>query len=239
MAEAHCNLGHALAKLGRFAESLAALRRGHELGTKLGAWPYPAHELGTKRGGWPYPSAEWVRQAEQMVALEGKLPAFLKGAYQPRDTAERLGLARVCHARKLHHTASRLYVDAFTADPKVADDRQSLHRYNAACHAALAAAGQGEDAARLDDAAKGKLRGQAHDWLKAELTVWGKLLDAGPPPARATIGQVLRHWQRDSDLAGLRDKAALTKLPADERARLTQLWADVAALLKKAEAMPK
>jgi Flp pilus assembly protein TadD len=33
-AEAHCNLGIALARLGRFAESLASLKRGHELGSK-------------------------------------------------------------------------------------------------------------------------------------------------------------------------------------------------------------
>lgn len=32
---------------------------------------------------------------------------------------------------------------------------------------------------------------------------------------------------------------ALAKLPAEERATFTQLWADVAALLKKAEDKPK
>jgi len=36
-------------------------------------------------------------------------------------------------------------------------------------------------------------------------------------------------------LAGLRDKEALDKLPAEEQKAFTQLWADVAALLKKAE----
>jgi len=38
---------------------------------------------------------------------------------------------------------------------------------------------------------------------------------------------------------GIRDESALAKLPADERAAFTQLWADVAALLKKAEVKPK
>jgi hypothetical protein len=33
--------------------------------------------------------------------------------------------------------------------------------------------------------------------------------------------------------------AALAKLPADEQNAFTQLWADVAALLKKAEDRPK
>jgi len=42
-----------------------------------------------------------------------------------------------------------------------------------------------------------------------------------------------------SDLAGIRDAEAVAKLPADERAAFMQLWADVAALLKKAEEKPK
>jgi hypothetical protein len=35
------------------------------------------------------------------------------------------------------------------------------------------------------------------------------------------------------------DGAALTKLPADEQKACTQLWADVAALVKKAQEKPK
>ncbi len=46
------------------------------------------------------------------------------------------------------------------------------------------------------------------------------------------------HWQQDTDLAGIRDAAALAKLPADEQKACTQLWADVAALLKKASGPP-
>jgi hypothetical protein len=45
----------------------------------------------------------------------------------------------------------------------------------------------------------------------------------------------LRHWQQDPDLAGLRDEAALAKLPAEERAACEKLWADVVSLLKQAE----
>ena len=46
----------------------------------------------------------------------------------------------------------------------------------------------------------------------------------------------LRHWQKESDLTSIRDAAALPKLPAEERAACELLWADVAALLKKARA---
>ena len=37
-----------------------------------------------------------------------------------------------------------------------------------------------------------------------------------------------------TDLAGIRDAPSLANLPADEQKAFTQLWADVAALLKKA-----
>jgi tetratricopeptide (TPR) repeat protein len=222
-AEAHCNLGDALRGQGRFFESLSAYRRGHE--------------LGTKQPGWPYPSAQWVRETEWMTAMESKLPAFLKGEFQPRDTAQRLGLIGVCQVKKRHAAAARLYADAFAADPRLADEPTSNHRYNAACSAALAAAGQ--DAGKLDDKEKARLRKQALDWLRADLTLRTRELESGKPADRAAVQQTLRHWQKDSDLTGFRDRAALAKLPAQEQKACTQLWAEVAALLKKAQEQPK
>lgn len=53
-AEAHCNLGDVLRQRGQLRESLDAVRRGHE--------------LGSKRPDWEYPSAEWVREAEALAA---------------------------------------------------------------------------------------------------------------------------------------------------------------------------
>ncbi len=47
--------------------------------------------------------------------------------------------------------------------------------------------------------------------------------------------QTLWHWQEDSGLAGIRDAAALAKLPADEQKAFAQLWADVEELLTKAD----
>ena len=151
-AEAHCNLGQAFRTQGRFAEALAAVQRGHE--------------LGTKRPGWPYPSAEWVRQAENMAAMESKLPAFLRGEFQPKDATERLGLAGVCQAKKLHSAAMQLYAEAFAADATLADDLKAGHRYDAACFAARAAAGEVENPAKLDNKERTRLRQQALDWLR-------------------------------------------------------------------------
>ncbi len=220
-AEPHCNLGNALANQGRFAESLAALKMGHE--------------LGSKQPGWRYPSAAWVRQAETQAALEAKIPLFLQGKFIPNNNLERLTLASICTAKKLHQTATRLYADAFSANPKLADNLASGDRYNAACSAALAAAGRGKDSAKLDDKEKSRLRLQALDWLRADLVQRTKQLESGKPADRATVQKSLLHWQKDTDLTGIRDKAALEKLPPEERAACEQLWADVATLLKKTQ----
>ncbi len=188
-----------------------------------------------KQPGWRYPSAEWVHQAEAKAALELKLPAFLKGEFRPSDNQERLGLAGVCQGKKLPLKAIDLYAAAFTTDPKLAGDLRAGQRYNAACYAALAAASKSEDAAKLDDKERARLRKQALDWLRADLALRTKQLETGKPADRAEVQQALRHWQKDTDLSGIRDAAALAKLPAEEQRACGKLWSDVAALLKKGE----
>jgi serine/threonine-protein kinase len=175
----------------------------------------------------------------RQAAARDKLPALKNGSYTPASNAERLGLAEWCKIRKLHHTATSLYAAAFAEDPKLADDLGAGHRYDAACYAALAAAGQGEDAAKLDDKERTRLRQQALDWLRADLALRTKQLDSGQSADRTAAQQALRHWQQDRDLAGLRDAAALAKRPAEERTACEKLWADVAALLTKAEEKAK
>jgi eukaryotic-like serine/threonine-protein kinase len=120
------------------------------------------------------------------------------------------------------------------ADPKLVDDRQAQHCYNAACAAALAAAGQGKDEPAPDDAAKLKLRVQARAWLQAELAAWSKLQDA-QPQSRSLVLQILQHWRQDTDLAAIRDAAALAKLPQAEQKEWEKLWADVDAQLNRAQ----
>jgi hypothetical protein len=61
--------------------------------------------------------------------------------------------------------------DAFAAEPKVADDLGAAHHYNAACAAALACVGQGQDARDLDDRApacgSGPWTGSGPTWRHA------------------------------------------------------------------------
>ena len=207
---AHYNLGYALQGKGQVDEAIACYHKAIALDPK-----HAAARTGLAR-------------AERLAARD-KLPAFQNGSYTPARNAERLGLAGWCQIEKLNHTATRLYAAAFAADPKLADDLEAGHRYNAACYAALAAAGQGEDAAKLDDKDKARLRQQALDWLRADLALRTRQLESGQPADRDAARQVLQHWQKDSDLAGLRDPAALAKLSAEERAACQRLWAEVAA----------
>lgn len=192
------------------------------------------HELGSRRPGWRYPSAQWVADAERLAALAPRLPALLTGEDQPKDTGERLAVAQMCHDTKRYAAAARFWAEALAADPRLGDDRRPGHRYNAACAAALAAAGRGTDDPRPDDAARARLRGQALGWLEAERAAWAKVLDSGGARARPRVRRTFEHWRVDPDLAGVRDPSALARLPESERAAWRSLWAEVDALLARA-----
>jgi tetratricopeptide (TPR) repeat protein len=246
-ANAHSNLGHALADKGQVDEAMACWRKAIALDPKYAKAHFGLGRALKNKGQVDEAIACYRRaiafdpkfalartelaKAERLAAARDKLPAFWDGSYTPASTDERLGLAAWCKIKKLHRTATGLYAAAFAADPKLADDLKAGHRYNAACYAALAAAGQGEDAA--------KLRQQAFDWLRADLALRRKQLESGQPTDRAAVQRALRHWQKNTDLAGLRDAATLAKLPAEERAACERLWSDVAALLQRDETPAK
>jgi tetratricopeptide (TPR) repeat protein len=221
--KAHVHLGLALQQQGKFREALEELRRGHELGSKDPRWRSP--------------SAQWVRQCERLAELDGKLPRVLKGEAQPADAAERLELAQICQlpVRSLNVAAVRFYTEAFAAEPKVADDLGAAHRYNAACAAALAGVGQGQDARDLDDNARARLRQRALDWLRADLAACGRVVDSGPEQTRPLALGRLEHCLADPDFAGVREPQALARLPESERQAWQQLWANVRDRLARAQ----
>jgi hypothetical protein len=76
---------------------------------------------------------------------------------------------------------------------------------------------------------------QALTWLRADLALWARRA-ADRPLARAQLRKALEHWQRDPDLAGLRDEAALGKLAPEEAQACRRLWAEVAAVRDRAQA---
>ncbi|MBV8315995.1 MAG: tetratricopeptide repeat protein [Planctomycetaceae bacterium] len=73
-AAAYLGLGSALQRLGEHAEALVALRK--------------AHALGAAKPGWPYPTAQWVREAERMAALDARPPDLRRGEDRPDDPEE-------------------------------------------------------------------------------------------------------------------------------------------------------
>jgi hypothetical protein len=176
-----------------------------------------------------------LQECERWLALEKRLPAVLQGQAKPASAAERLALAQLCQRHKEFYAASaRFYAEAFAEEPGLAQDLRAGHRYNAACAAALASAGRGHDAAKLDDPERARLRQQALGWLRADLGAWAQVLDKAPAKARPVVRRTLAHWRADADLAGVRDKAELARLPEAERAAWRGLWADVAAMRQRA-----
>jgi tetratricopeptide (TPR) repeat protein len=218
---AHRNLGHTLRNQGRFADAIESFRRADALGRKGPARSSPSI---------------WVRRCERLVELNRKLTAILRGDAEPTNTAERIEFATLCRYKRLYAAATRLSADAFAADPKLAEDWSGGKRYDAACCAALAAAGQGNDAKLLPDKVTLMLRRQALRWLHADLVRYREIVAGDKAALWRAVEKKMRVWQQAADLASVRDKAALHKLPDEERQAWRRLWDEVAALLKKVEA---
>src|SRR5262249_37388567 len=156
-----------------------------------------------------------------------RLAQVLAGRDRPSGPAEGAALAPLAYLLGPHGAAARLYAAAVAAEAALGEERQASPRYKAAGARARGGAGHAADEPKPDDAARSKLRGQAMDWLKAERAAWAKVLETGDPKARAAVAPMLRHWQKDPDLAGIRDDEGLAKLPEAERVAFRELWADV------------
>ena len=219
LVQAHANLGIALTEKGQVDEATACFKK------VIAIHPNDSR------------ARALLAKVERLAAIRVKFTAYQNGTYTPDTSSERLDLVEWCQVKELYHTAARLYGTAIDADTRLADNLKTGHRYRAACHAALAAAGQGEDAANLDDKECTHLRQQSLAWLRADLNLWAKRLQSGQPADLVAVQQALKHWQQDTCLASFHDAAALAKLTSEEQKAWSQLWADVAALLKKAESI--
>jgi hypothetical protein len=219
---AHFNLGHALIDQKKLVEAVSAYRKADQL--------LPGNSTIQSN----------LRRSERFLELDQRLPAILAGKEQPRSPEERLEFAAFCAEYKhLYFAALRLYSAAFAADPKWADALSAGHRYNAACAAALAAAGKGEDAKDLGVEEWAGLQQRAYDWLRADLAAHARLVEQGDQQTRRFVQQTLAHWLEDEDLIAVRDPDWLAAMPETDRARWERLWSDVATLQKTAAAGPK
>jgi tetratricopeptide (TPR) repeat protein len=221
-AEGYCKLAKVLNLQGWFPESLEAYRQGHALGSKL--------------EGWNYPSAQLVQEAERLVELNRRLPAVLRGDDQPVSGTERYEFAILCRhpAKQLHAAAAYLATEAFTTNPRLANNFDKQYRYQAARNAAQAAAGQAAGIESLPDKVAATLRRQALQWLHEDLAFYAQL--AGREKNyQEFVQQRLAQWQADAGLAGVRDREALAGLAAVEREAWQKLWDDVELLRRQVD----
>ncbi len=206
-------LGRLQVRQGELKEAVEALRRGDVLA-----------ELGGEK---ERPSAKWLAEAVRLLALEKKLPAIVKGDVKAVGARERLDFALLCACKGHPAAAVPFFEGAFREALELAGAARG-HRFEAACAAARAGCGIGDVKERA------RWRGQALEWLRADLAYWEGEAKARPASTRGEVALALRGWQGDGRLACAREAAALEKLPEAERAGWRRLWQEVAALGKSA-----
>jgi hypothetical protein len=196
-----------------------------------------------------------VARCQKLIQLDKKCVALLHGQGQPKDVAEQMQMAQLCHMKKDNMAAVRFYRGVLNGNPALATNLAKGWRYQAAVAAILAGLGQGKDAAQLPETERSALRRQALAWLQADLKLLRQqLLPAASPegtgsflnklatqsrgnPAALAWGiDKLSRWQTDPALASIRDAQALTGLPAAEQQSWWEFWGEVAQVLQKARA---
>ncbi len=215
--EARVNLARVLLLLGRFEEARATARRAVDLAPP----GRPPHDR----------AADQLRRCDAVLRLDAKLTAVLRGEAQPAGPADYQELAEVALLRRRYAAAARLYKELFRQNPAAAAD-PSRRLYAVSC-AARSGCGLGADDPAPDAAERARWRRQALNWLRDDLMGYAaRLTAADPGPKEKEFARsVLRRWQTDPDLAGVRDEAGLAALPDDERAAWRQFWSDVAVTL--------
>jgi len=174
-------------------------------------------------------------QTQQWQSLLPQLDEIVDGRNKPRTPTEACNFALLCMQtfRKQYGAATRLYTNAFADNPKLVNDLDNVHRYNAACCAALAGCGKGVDAPDDVDA-RLALRHQSLEWLRADLTSLTSLARSNPA-ARQFVAQQMGHWLVDTDLMGVRPGPDRIKMSTKEQGEWDALWMDVRALLAETQ----
>jgi tetratricopeptide (TPR) repeat protein len=249
-AAAHFTLGSALAALGRYEEATAALQTAGALDPTDARAHSGLGNLLREDGRLEEALAEYRRavalcdkQAEPLLlacerlkALRPRLAGLAAGRDWPADVEERLAFADVCRlpVERRYVLAVRLFTQVFQAAPALAEDFEAGNRFHAACAAVASACGWAGDGASIGDPEKPLLRQQAVSWLRADLAAWSVRAQGETPRARLAARKALGRWQRNADLAGVRDPAALAQLPEAERQAWQALWQEVEAVMARA-----
>ena len=142
-----------------------------------------------------------------------------------------MAFARIAYDREQFAVATRLYVDAFVADPTLADGVHPGNRYDAARVAALTGSGRGKDFAP-EQAERGVTA--VWRWAGSEIT-WHSRPSTWRPArcAAADVQGWLQSW-RSTPTSPPSATPRAGQAPETERKRWQALWADVDSLLERA-----
>ena len=178
----------------------------------------------------PFPTDICI-SAANAYRQANRLPAVIRGDDKPKDAAERLALAYIAYYMEHFGASARLFTGPFQSDPQLAEDMTAQNRYNAACAAALAAAGKGNDKPPSEPQRPGG--GSRPSTGSRRISPTGPSRPSPVRPRRTLlVKETLVHWKADADLAAIRDEQSLNSLPEDQQKACRSLWADVDMLLK-------
>jgi serine/threonine protein kinase/Flp pilus assembly protein TadD len=218
------SLGDALQYVGRLDEAVAAIREKHQIRKKFYETDPSPRDL------------QGLAMLEQAAKLDKRLPAVLEGKDQPKDAAECLIFAKLCPMA--HHVlmaaSARFFAEAFARDPKLAEDLIAEHRLIAARVAGQAGCGLGRDAVNLDEKERARLRGQALDWLRADLAAFARELD-NPKVQPGWVAFNLHRLLDDPSFKAMRGSEVWSRVPEAERQPWKKLWDDIAATQARAQ----
>jgi len=166
--------------------------------------------------------------------LEERLRPVLIGEERLGGPDEQLEFARLClFLKHLYNTSAVFYAEAFNNRPEMATDLRAGNRFDAACAAAMAGSGQGEDVASFQELDRHNRREQSRRWLEEDLALWTKIAASDKSADRTMVRAALLRWQQDPHLIGVRNKDALQKLLEPERSQWLKFWDDVEGVLNQ------
>jgi tetratricopeptide (TPR) repeat protein len=241
---AHVTLGNVLLQKGDLDGAEASYRTAMAIDPDAIVMCYNMGLLNQIRGDLAA-AEEWYRKAvarspttaysrevlDQLVQKRARLKEIPHGRANPADPDEAIEFAEAASRppRRRYVLAVRCYSWLFRTDPARADDLGKGHRYNAACCAAMAAAGKDEEMTTIGVEEWGDLTGLALKWLRADLAL--RASQAKGPKRSQEIRERLAHWKKDPNLASVRDPACLAAMSPSDRKAWEALWADVDTVL--------
>jgi tetratricopeptide (TPR) repeat protein len=201
-------LGFTYAALGSYDHAVAAYRKSLALRPDSAATYAAMGEALLKKQDW-----------------EGAITAYREAVrLMPDDRIGHVGLGRALLAAGRHAEGLQMTLAALRREPTWTEEPWQRLRYKTAC--AVVSCADGKGATPLPPAERPAYRKQALELLTADLAATRKLVAND----RALVHRTMQYWLADSELAPVRDAAAVERLPPEERDAWNRVWADVREL---------